>query len=222
MSDCCDPIAYRRFFNNKDAQRRLRRYRKGGLDPLAKSMVNFLASQDIAGASLLEVGGGVGDLQVELLKAGVGHATNVELSAGYEETAKEMIAAEGLTDRITRHLGDFVEDQDKFEPADIVVLNRVVCCYPWMDRMMSAATSKTGRYLGLAFPKEKWFMKTTIGLANTFMAATRCDSRAFVHSVDEMESIATRAGLAIRHTDENIGWQAVVYERVSQQGEVPP
>ena len=93
-------------------------------------MVNFLASQDIAGASLLEVGGGVGDLQVELLKAGVGHATNVELSAGYEETAKEMIAAAGLTDRMTRHLGDFVEDQDKFEPADIVVLNRVVWLLP--------------------------------------------------------------------------------------------
>ena len=213
MSDCCDPIAYRRFFNTRDARRRLRRYQKDGLDPLAKSMVEYLSSQDIAGTRVLEVGGGLGDLQVELLKAGVGHATNVELSAGYEKTAKEMIAAAGLTDRMTRHLGDFVEDQDKFESADIVVLNRVVCCYPWMDRMMSAATSKTTRYLGLAFPKEKWFMKTAIGLGNTFMAATRCDFRAFVHSVDEIDSIATNAGMTVAHTAENIGWQAVVYER---------
>ena len=215
MSDCCDPIAYRRFFNTKDAKRRLKRYQKGGLDPLAQSMVNYLASQDIAGSSLLEVGGGLGNLQVELLKAGVGHATNVELSAGYEETAEKMMAAEGLNDRMVRHLGDFVEDQDKFEPADIVILNRVVCCYPWMDRMMSAATSKTGRYLGLAFPKENWFMKTAIGLGNTFMAATRCDFRAFVHSVDEIESIAKHAGMTVAHTAGNMGWKAVVYERVS-------
>jgi magnesium-protoporphyrin O-methyltransferase len=212
---CCDPVSYRRFFNRKEAQRRLRAYRRRGLDPMATSMVDYLKTQAIEGVELLEVGGGVGDLQVELLKAGVARSVNVELSSGYEEAATELIEAEGLEDRMTRRLGDFVELCDDLDPADIVVLNRVVCCYPWMEPMMSAAAAKTRRYLAVAVPREKWWIKAALGVGNAFMRLRGCGFRAFVHPIHGIEAVAAQHGLVVRHRDSNTFWQAVVWERVA-------
>ena len=182
---------------------------------MASSMVDYLTSRDVEGADVLEVGGGVGAIQLELLKAGVAESVNVELSSGYDEAAQRLAKEEGLEDRITRQLGDFVERQHEFEPADIVVMNRVVCCYPWMERMMEAAVSKTGRYLALVFPRERWWVKFALGSGNMFMKLRKCDFRAFVHPVDDIEAVATRAGLVVRHTDRNLIWQALVFERAT-------
>ena len=178
-------------------------------------MVEYLVSRGVEGADVLEVGGGVGAIQIALLKAGVARTVSIELSPGYEEAAQSLAQEEGFEDRITRRLGDFVELHDDVDRADIVVMNRVVCCYPWMERMMEAAVGKTGKYLALAFPREKWWMRFGLGLGNMYMRLRRCDFRAFVHSVAEIESIATRAGLVVRHTDNNLAWQALVLERAA-------
>ncbi|TDI54771.1 MAG: SAM-dependent methyltransferase [Acidobacteria bacterium] len=182
---------------------------------MASSMVDFLVSRGVEGADVLEVGGGVGAIQVELFKSGVAKSVNVELSAGYEDAARSLAKAEGVEDRVTRRLGDFVEDRDDYEPADIVVMNRVVCCYPWMEKMIDAAVAKTGTYLALSFPRERWLVKSGFALGNVFIAASRCDFRAFVHPVAEIEAIATNAGLVVRHTDTDFIWQALVLERVT-------
>jgi magnesium-protoporphyrin O-methyltransferase len=215
MSECCDPTPYRRFFNRKEADRNARSYRKRGLDTMAKGVVDFLVSGGVEGADVLEVGGGVGAVQIELLKAGAAKTVNAELSSGYEDAALKLAKEEGVEDRITRRLGDFVEDCDDIEPADIVVMNRVVCCYPWMEKMMDAAVTKTGKYLALVFPREKWWVKSGLGMGNGFMALRGCDFRAFVHPVDQIEAVATRAGLVVRHAENNFIWQALVLERVS-------
>ncbi len=193
----------------------MRSYRKRGLDPMAMGMVDFLVSSGVDGADVLEVGGGVGAVQIELLKAGVAKTVNAELSSGYEDAALKLAKEEGVEDRITRQLGDFVENDDDFEPADIVVMNRVVCCYPWMEKLMGAAVAKTGRYLALVFPRQKWWVKWGIGFGNGFMTLRGCDFRGFVHPVDEIEAVATEAGFVVRHADNNFIWQALVLERVA-------
>lgn len=213
VPECCDPSVYRRFFNSKEARRRLRRYRAKGLDSTATSMVAYLETRGLRGVDVLEVGGGVGDLQVELLKAGAERSVNVELSGGYEEAARELLEAEGLSDRVARRVGDFVLDHESVEPADVVVLNRVVCCYPLMEEMMGAAVAKTRRFLALSFPRERWWMKLAIGAGNSWMALRRCDFRGFVHPVAGIESVARADGLEAVHRHHTLGWQAVVFER---------
>lgn len=180
---------------------------------MARSVVDYLATHDLDGARVLEVGGGVGDLQVELFRAGAASSVNIELSGGYEATSAELMAAEGVDDRVERRLGDFVEQRDELAPADVVVLNRVVCCYPWMEPMMKAAVSKTDRFLALTFPRERWWMKAAVRLENTWMRLRSCDFRAFVHPVEKIESVATEDGLEVRHRDKSLAWQAVVFER---------
>ncbi len=215
MSQCCDPVPYRRFFNTKEASRRLRNYRRRGLDPMAAGIVDYLKTQNIAGADLLEVGGGVGDLQVELLKAGVASAISIELSDAYEDVAVQLAEDEGFADRMTRQFGDFVELQNELETADIVVLNRVVCCYPFMERMMNAAVAKSGKHLGLVFPRGRWWTRSFFWLGNTYWAVRSCDFRAFVHPPDEIEKVATNNGMVVRHRSNDLSWQAVVFEKVA-------
>ncbi len=182
---------------------------------MATSIVEYLKDQSLEGSSLLEVGGGVGDLQVGLLKAGVAKSINIELSPGYEEAAAELMRAEGLEERMQRRIGDFVERKDELETADTVVLNRVVCCYPWMEPMMRASAEKTGRFLAVAVPQEKWWIKAALGIGNAFMRLRGCGFRAFVHPIEGIESVAAEEGLVVVHRDNNRFWQALVWERVA-------
>ncbi len=182
---------------------------------MASSMVNFLKSQNLEGADLLEVGGGIGAIQIELLKAGLDRSVNVELSSGYDDAAQMLAEEEGVEERITRHIGDFVEAQNQIESADVVVMNRVICCYPWMERMMGAAVGKADRYLALVFPREKWWVRFGLASGNGWMALRRCDFRAFVHSPEAIESVATDAGFVVAHADNSLIWQALVLERAA-------
>lgn len=213
MSNCCDPIPYRRFFNSKEAERRLRNYRRRGLDGTAAGMVDYINGRGVDGLSVLEIGGGLGDLQVELLKAGASTSVNVELSGGYEEAARELMESEGLGDRMQRHLGDFVDQRDLVEPADVVVLNRVICCYPWMDRMMDAAVDKTRSLLAIAVPRDRRLAHLFVGVGNIINGMRGCGFRAYVHPVTAIEDKASQAGLWPVYTDPGLVWNGMIFER---------
>lgn len=214
MADCCDPVSYRRFFNSKGADRRLRRYRRRGLDGTASGLVDFMRKRGVAGRSVLEIGGGIGDLQVELLKSGASRSVNVELSSGYEEAAGVLMESEGLSERMERQLGDFVERQDMVDHADIVVLNRVICCYPWMDRMMEAAVGKTDWLLAIAVPRDNLLERFLVAVENAIIGWRDCGFRAYVHPVEDIEGRATEFGLRRVYLDRGFVWQGLVFERL--------
>ncbi len=213
LSECCDPTPYRRFFNRKEAERTFRRYRRKGLDSMAASMMGFLKAQGMEGADVLEIGGGVGAFQAELLRAGARGSVNIELSAGYEEAAARLAEEEGVAGQVQRRIGDFVAMQDGVEAADIVVMNRVVCCYPWMEQLVGAAAGKTRRYLAMTFPRRRWWVCSGLWLGNTLLSLRGCEFRSYVHP--GVESAATRTGLVVRHADQSLIWQALVLERAA-------
>ena len=130
-----------------------RRYRRKGLGRTEQRLVDILVSRGVAGASVLEIGGGVGELQLELLsRAGAARATNLELVDAYDEYALELAADAGLGDRIERRIVDIAVDPQGVEPADVVVLHRVVCCYPDVERLLSAAADHTKDVIVISHP----------------------------------------------------------------------
>ncbi|HMI33872.1 MAG TPA: class I SAM-dependent methyltransferase [Propionibacteriaceae bacterium] len=149
MSECCDRPGYQTIFNDRLARRIVRSYRKRGLNETQLRMVSFLTARGIQDASVLEIGGGVGDLQVELLRRGARAATNLEISAGYEAEAASLLKQSGMADRVTRRLLDIATAPEEVEAADVVVLHRVVCCYPDYQRLLAAAASHARRLPGL-------------------------------------------------------------------------
>ena len=211
MSGCCRSGGYERMFSAKQARSDADRYRKRGLGGTSRRLVELAG--DVSGETVLEVGGGVGAIELDLLAAGAESATNVELSGEYEEEAEKLLAERGLTERVDRRVGDFVAEP--VDPHDVVVMHRVVCCYPDVDRLVGVAAASTRRRMVLTYPRERPWTRAGIGAINFFMRISGSEFRAFVHPVARMEAAAQREGLTLA-SGERPGpiWENAAYERV--------
>lgn len=214
MSECCNPSGYRQFFNQKEARRSLRRYDKKGLDKMARRMVDYLVSRGMEGRSVLEAGGGIGAIQIELLKAGAASVTNVELSGGYEDVAANLFQREGLSNVVERRIGDFCDLSEELE-ADDVVMNRVICCYPFMERLMGSAMSASRRFVAATFPRDRLWTKACISIENTCFRIRGVDFRSYVHPPEQIMATAIAGGFGVAFQDRDSFWHAVVFERSS-------
>lgn len=213
MGSCCDPRGYRRIFSSRTARRDVDAYRRRGLDGTARDLVAELRRLGIDGASVLEVGGGVGAIQLELLRSGAARALNVELSDEYEAAAQELAAEAGLAGRVERRVGDFVDHAGSLEPADVVVLHRVVCCYPFLERLLAPAADLARRALALTFPRDMALIRAALAVGNLWFWLTRCSFRAFVHHPGAIERIAESRQLRPAFRKRGLLWESVVFAR---------
>ena len=198
-------------FSAKQARLDARRYRKQGLGGTSRRLVELAG--DVSRETVLEVGGGVGAIELDLLAAGADRATNVELSGEYEEEAATLLAERGLTGRVDRRVADFVNEP--VEPHDVVVMHRVVCCYPDVDRLVGIAAANTRRRLLLTYPRERPWTRAGIAAINFFMRISGSDFRAFVHPVARMTAAAEREGLALERREQpGLIWENAAYERI--------
>jgi hypothetical protein len=211
---CCTPTAYGTVFDDREARRNARTYRKKGLDPTARRIVRFLSAEGDVPRTVLEIGGGIGALQIELLRAGASHATNIELSPAYEAVAQSLLADAGLTDQVQRHLGDFAAAPDAFPPADAVIMHRVVCCYPEMARLVSAAASHAQRYLAMSYPRDAWWVRGGFAAENLLMfSMRRIGFRIFVHSPETILATTQGHGFTPALQHRGLVWETVVLRR---------
>jgi magnesium-protoporphyrin O-methyltransferase len=104
-------------------------YRKQGPSKSTRILLDTLKSAGVIGQTLLDIGGGVGILQFELLDAGAGRVVSVETSTTYLQAAHEEADRRHYTDSIQSYHGDFVDLAAEIPQADIVTLDRVLCCY---------------------------------------------------------------------------------------------
>jgi hypothetical protein len=211
MSACCAP-RYRKVFSKRLARRDARRYRRKGLDKTAQLIVDRLTERGVADATVLEVGGGVGAVDIELLKAGAREATVVELSEEYDAEAAELLAENGLDERVARRHGDFVELEGIVEAADVVVMHRVVCCYPDPEALVGAAAGHARRLLALSFPRDSWWVRVGWYAVDVwFRLVYRFAS--FVHPRERILAAAARSGFAPVHEHSGRIWHVAVLER---------
>ena len=194
------------------ARRDARRYRRKGLDKTARLIVDRLVEQGVSDATVLEVGGGVGAIEIELLKAGAKEATVVELSEEYDHEASELLVENRLDERVVRRHGDFVEVGGEVEPADVVVMHRVVCCYPDPDALIGLAGSHARRLLALSFPRETWWVRFGWYAVDLwFRLVYRFES--YVHAHARILGAAARAGFTPVYQHSGRLWHVAVLER---------
>jgi magnesium-protoporphyrin O-methyltransferase len=213
VTGCCSPEGYRRVFSERNAGAEARRYRRRGLDTTSRRIFELLVGRGVEGRTLLEVGGGIGALQIELLKAGLARAVSVELTPTYEATALALLREGGLDDRVERRVMDLTTAGAEVEGADIVVLNRVLCCYPDMPRLAGAAAARTRRTLVLSFPDDRWWTRLAVALANVGMRTTRRGFRLFLHRPASIRATAERHGLATAVDRPGRFWRIAAFER---------
>ena len=213
MSGCCNARGCDRLFNEKFARKMAKRYRKRGLDKTARKMVAFLEERGVEGATVLEVGGGVGEIQIELLERGARHSTNLELSPGYDEEATRLLAEHGLADRADRRLHDIATEPELVAPADVVVLHRVVCCYPDYERLLGAVAEHARHAVVFSYPPRNIGSRAFVAGANLFLRIMRREYRTFAHPPRAMLDVLERRGLRRTFARHSFTWQVAGLER---------
>jgi methyltransferase family protein len=211
---CCQGVD--EVFGERTARHDLERYRRRGLSKPTRRLVEAVRSEGIEDASVLDIGGGVGAIQYELLEAGAARATAIEAASAYVRVAREESQRRGLGDRITHQAGDFVELADGIEPADVVTLDRVICCYPDMESLVARSAERARRVYAVVYPQDRWWVGFGIRATNLFMRVTRRAYRAYLHRTDDVDAVARAQGLTPRLA-RRAGpiWQVAVYVRVS-------
>jgi 2-polyprenyl-3-methyl-5-hydroxy-6-metoxy-1,4-benzoquinol methylase len=205
VASCCDPHGYDDMFGEGFARRMAKRYRRRGLDGTATRLVDFLAADGLEGATVLEVGGGVGEIGVELLRRGADRVTNVELSSSYDDEARRLAEQAGFADRVQRQILDIATDtEQQVEPADLVVLHRVVCCYPDYERLLGAAAERCRRRLAFSHPPRNLVTRAMLVAQNGIYAVRGREFREFVHPPASMMDVL--AGRGLRPDMRDQGW----------------
>lgn len=214
MGSCCNARGCDEFFDRRFAERLAKRYRKRGLDKVSRRIVGFLEACGVEGATILEVGGGIGVIQLELLERGAARSTNLELSPSYDDEARTLLHEAGLAQRADRLIHDLAGDPDGIEPADVVVLNRVVCCYPDYERLLTAAAEHARRLLVFSHPPRNAISRLFVTAQNLFLAARGREFRIFTHPPAAMMAVLEARGLRPTYAHHGVVWRIAGLERV--------
>jgi len=213
MPGCCNARGCDRLFNEKFARRMAKRYRKRGLDKTSRRMVAFLEQRGLEGATVLEVGGGVGEIQIELLERGAAHTVNLELSPGYDAEAARLLREHGFERRADRRLQDIAVEPESVEPADVVVLHRVVCCYPDYERLLGAVAGRARHAVVFSFPPRNVMSRACVTGANLVLRVMRREYRTFAHPPRAMLEVLEQRGLRKTFAGRSLVWQVAGLER---------
>lgn len=210
---CC----YDDTFDRKVAQRELQDARRKGPGRTSKALAEALAERGVEGLTVLDIGAGVGSVHRLLLERGAATATDVDASRPYLDAAREEAERLGIADRVRFEHGDFVERADEIGPADLVALDRVVCCYPFVDALVGRAAERTRRRLGIILPPDNRLARLVVGVENLWHRLTRSEYRAYVHSHARVTAAARAAGLAPAGASAVGLWRLLVFERPDPQ-----
>ena len=168
--DCSQCQLLETRFDQELVGSKVHQYHQKGLRKETRILVNALVSAGVEGYSLLDVGGGLGALEFELLKAGVAKVTNVEASTAYGDAVKSESSRLGFYDNISHIHGNFIDIAHEVSPADLVTLDKVICCYDDMTSLVSSSVEKVKKLYGLVYPRDTWWVRAAIGVERQLAA----------------------------------------------------
>ena len=214
MNCCSHCSSMNELFDRARADKARKRYERKGPDGPTKALLGAIVATDrVAGRTVLDVGGGVGVIGAELSDRGAAAVVNVESSPEFAAVAGELARARGSGDRTRVNVGDFVALAPKLDDADIVALHRVVCCYPDYDALLTAAARRARDVVAFSFPRDRWYVRAVVGLVNLRLALAGGEFRVFVHSPAAMREVLEREGLDPVSESGTPAWRVEVWGR---------
>jgi predicted nicotinamide N-methyase len=198
------------FFDDKVARREARRYRRRGPTKSTRLLLEAMLAEGVQGRTVLDIGGGVGAIQHEVLAAGAERVVNVDASPAYQEATRREAERRGTNDHIDYYLGDFAEVAPAIPTADFVTLDRVICCYPDMETLVGASAEHARILWGAVFPREYWAIRVGLWLVNLVFRLQGSAFRVFGHRRDEVERVLRGRGFVRRGYSRTLLWQVVV------------
>lgn len=211
MRCCAHCAATAEQFGAKAARRDLARYHRRGPDATTRLLIDGLREGSHRHASLLDIGAGIGALHHELLRDTVDRATHVEASPAYIAAAREEDERRGRTEVVEYVLGDAAELAETLESADLVTLDRVICCYPDWRRLVGRSAVKARRLYAFSMPHDRWYLRLAVRLINLTRRLSGSAFRAFVHPVAEVDDLLAEMGFRRLSVECTPVWRVAVY-----------
>lgn len=210
---CPHCVGAERVFDEGQAAAWLRSYQEDGAGGTTAKLIDALAEVGVIDRTLLDIGGGVGVIPLELLKRGLQAATLVEASVAAAETAKAEALDRGISDRFVVTHGDVVALADTLPVFDLVTLDRSICCYPDVDALVGLASAHTGQVLAAAYPRDVWWVRIGTWFINLGLRLRRTPFRVFAHSPARIHAILQADGLIRRSIERTLVWEIGVFQR---------
>jgi magnesium-protoporphyrin O-methyltransferase len=212
--DCCQCQGIETKFDRKYVAKKIKRYREDGPEKTTLQLIEALRAEGTQGRELLDIGGGLGDIQHALLASGASKATNIEASSAYITACAEEAERQGHASQINHIHGNFVDLAEDAPPADIVTLDRVICCYHDMRRLVGLSVQKAKRHYGVVYPRDTWWVKLgSLLYYNLRNWIQRNPMRYYVHPTAAVEAVIRENGLERSYYREMGPWQVVVFSR---------
>ena len=211
--NCCQCQGIEELFSQKLVNKELSRYRARGAEKTTRILTEAIKSEGVAGLTLLDIGGGVGAVQHALIEAGVQRVTGVDASSAYLDAAQEEAIRRGIADRVSYQHGNFADLAADISPAEIVTLDRVICCYPDMDALVGLSSARAGKIYGVVYPREAWWVKLGLAVGNVYFRLRRNPFRTYLHATRSVEAIIGGNGLKRHYYRQTFVWQVAVFTR---------
>ncbi len=211
--DTCCPTDLERGFDARVAAQDLADYHRHGLGADQRRLLAALVADGVEDRTVLDIGGGVGAIHHDLLRAGVRSVTDVDGSTAYLDVAQQEARRQGDADRIAYRHGDFVEIAEEIDPADVVILLRVLCCYPDMPALVRESTAKARRSYAVIYPRSTWWMRA---VAAVYHAVRRVAGwgPGYLHVESHVDAAVRNAGFTPVMSDTTWFWRITLYRRV--------
>ena len=213
MASCCRAAPCEEIFNSRTAEWDLRTYLRRGLGKVEREMLTSVPARHLEGGRVLEIGGGIGALQAELLRRGAERGEVIELVDAYAPYAGQLARELGVADRTSFRVLDLLENAGAAQPADVVLMNKVICCSGEGLELTRLAASLTRGVLVLSYPRFTWLARLAERVQHAFFRLLGRSYRLYVRSPAEIEAAASGAGLTKVGSGRSAIWEHSTFIR---------
>jgi hypothetical protein len=213
MTCCARYCAAESKFDGKVAEADLLRYQRRGPDASTQILLEELRRWPLQGLHLLDVGAGIGVIGVELADTGVASVTLADASPAYLEVARRQLESRYASRPAQFIPGDFAVTSGTLPDADVVTLDRVVCCYPDAEALLQGAAARSRRLVAFTYHPDRWYMRAAVALENFWYRLKGEAFRAFVYSPQRMGAVLEAAGFVRAARHGTLVWALDLYHR---------
>jgi SAM-dependent methyltransferase len=192
------------------------KYKSKGLTASSQVLLEFLSKNGLARKTVLDIGCGTGFFALETLRHGASFCMGVDLSSAAIQEANEFAKESGFQDRARFEVANGASTPPF--PSDIVVMDKVVCCYPDANALLKTASESSKEFLGFVVPRYEGLMKPVMkcgaGLMNLVDRLRKSGFRFYLHSLSSIDELLVGSGFQQEDKAKSRFWLIFLYKRI--------
>jgi SAM-dependent methyltransferase len=191
------------------------KYKSKGLTSSSQVLLDFISQKGLTGKTVLELGCGTGFFALETLRNGASSCVGVDLSSAAIQEANALAKESGLDDRARFEVANAASTR---QPAsDVVVMDKVLCCYPDADALLKTGSDSSTELLGFVVPRDEGLMKPAMkigtALINLVEKLRRSGFRLYLHPLRSIDRLLSESGFHQADKAKSRFWLVFLYKR---------